>query len=1256
MAKRGWRRKILRLLGILFGGTLLIVLALPLWFPWAFHPLAQKLRIQYVKYEREGYTRFVLVDATFTASGTRLRAERVEALVPTAWLWHHFVDRDPVTCVNAQNWTLDITANTNVSRAPARSVFTVVNRLAPILATVGSWVPKALLTNGTVQVGNQRAGGPWLQLRVTGASWVNGVLSAGIEFPKYSQKATVRAKLGAAPYGLVLDCDSLHLHSQIDLSANAAGLSLRSTNVWLDNRVGVSAQFGRSGIWPEEAAVHADSLRIPANLLELNNFEDLTGSLSFQWQHEQFACNVAAAARPLGPSNLPPIDVLVHTTGSTASAFIETAKISCPWLRAELSPGMEVKFTAPFFRQEAVFKLALDLSKQPWFAASGKLDGQVRLRPAQDKFPAADFVFSGSGIAVSNIFHEMRNRQPTIETKSVSLSGGFVWPWLDISRLAIDLTDGSTASLNGQFHVQQRIVRDGHLQFKGRFVREFLPAGLSFDSASGNIRFNGPLQTMVHSGEFAVQNLTTPALNPIGVQGTWTGEGTDLRRSQISAQAGKSSLELEVLLLTTNTEMRLTIQTLTLQRERRPWLELQNPCQITLLRPLTNTASVLQVEPVRWQGGGGSIALEALIGWPVSGHVVASARLPSLVGFEDFLKVLPRALGIEELNLATDWNNGPATLTLGLAVTQQGYPFSARASLEGDAKGLSVKSLEISTPDRRVFDAHGFLPLEITPGQPKPLHFISGQPLDLQIMTETNSVFWDEVAAATGVVLLEPNLTANISGTWQSPLGRVEGRVKRIKWATTGRTNAPSSQAGLRSLNVEDVRLALELNRETAQLKNLSALIEGQPATFTADMPLGGKFWTALEAGKPPLDWETVRGRLKIENAKIAAVARLLPKVFSPEGRLNLDLALRPGATLDGELRVTGASTRPLSTFGAIREIELKMKFLGREIELNSVTASIGGAPISASGKVDLRGDDWLKGVAPPFELKLLGQNVPLVRNPDVVIRSDITALVTKTRSAHPLITGVVRVRDSFYLRDLKDLLPSGVASPGARPPYFSIDVEPLADWRLNVDVKGDRCLKVYSPLFHGVISSDLKVTGTLKDPLALGQVKIDSGQVQLPFANLEVKQGLVTLSSENPYQPQLLLSAAARRANFDVKMEVSGPATQPLIQFSSTPPLGSEQIVLMLTAGQLPRSEYTLSTQQKAQTLALYVGKNLLSQFGFGHDSERLSIQTGENISETGSLTYHVEYKLSERWYLVGEYDRFNALNVGIKWRIYSK
>jgi len=162
---------------------------------------------------------------------------------------------------------------------------------------------------------------------------------------------------------------------------------------------------------------------------------------------------------------------------------------------------------------------------------------------------------------------------------------------------------------------------------------------------------------------------------------------------------------------------------------------------------------------------------------------------------------------------------------------------------------------------------------------------------------------------------------------------------------------------------------------------------------------------------------------------------------------------------------------------------------------------------------------------------------------------------------------------------------------------------------------------------------------------------------VRFPFASLKVQQGFVTLSSQDPYRPQVLVTAAAKQYGYDIKLDVSGPADAPVLQFTSTPPLSSEQILLMVTAGELPREERSLSTQQRAQTLALFVGRDLLAKLGFGDDKEqRLTIHSGEQLSEQGRPTYNVEYGLTDRWSLVGEYDRFNAYNAGFKWRIYSK
>jgi len=333
------------------------------------------------------------------------------------------------------------------------------------------------------------------------------------------------------------------------------------------------------------------------------------------------------------------------------------------------------------------------------------------------------------------------------------------------------------------------------------------------------------------------------------------------------------------------------------------------------------------------------------------------------------------------------------------------------------------------------------------------------------------------------------------------------------------------------------------------------------------------------------------------------------------------------------------------------------MNFQQKSASLQAASFTIGGATVRAQGQADLRELNFSNLQIPPFEFSLRGTNVPLSRSPEAIVRSDLDLAITKSNRAPASISGTARLRNSYFLRDLADLVPGKVSEPERRPPYFSITTEPLASWRVNVHVLGERFLTVRTPLFNGRISSNLRIQGTLQEPIALGDLKIDSGLVRFPFANLDVTRGLVTLSSTDPYHPQLNISAGSRNFGYDVRMEVTGPADAPLIQFSSTPPLSSEQLVLMLTAGELPKNEYSLTSQQKAQTVAIFFGKDFLAKLGLADTAEqRLTLRSGEEVSERGTPTYTIEYKLTDRWTLVGEYDRFNDFNVGLKWRVYSK
>jgi translocation and assembly module TamB len=194
------------------------------------------------------------------------------------------------------------------------------------------------------------------------------------------------------------------------------------------------------------------------------------------------------------------------------------------------------------------------------------------------------------------------------------------------------------------------------------------------------------------------------------------------------------------------------------------------------------------------------------------------------------------------------------------------------------------------------------------------------------------------------------------------------------------------------------------------------------------------------------------------------------------------------------------------------------------------------------------------------------------------------------------------------------------------------------------------------TPFFRGSVSTDFKLEGTLREPIVSGEATVPKGQVEFPFGTLEVKSAIVSLTAANPFQPQVYLIARARRLGYDITLQVTGPADKPVIQFSSVPSLSSDQILLLLTAGEIPRDDFSLTPQQKAQRFALFFGQRFLAKLGFGGSSERLLIRSGEDVSDAGRQTYDVEFKLDENWSLVGQYDRFNAFNLSLKRRVYSR
>jgi len=67
--------------------VVIVLAALPAWFPWLLRPLLNHYGLGFASYNRIGYMRFALDGVRGEWGNARLEAKRVEGVLPTVWLW-----------------------------------------------------------------------------------------------------------------------------------------------------------------------------------------------------------------------------------------------------------------------------------------------------------------------------------------------------------------------------------------------------------------------------------------------------------------------------------------------------------------------------------------------------------------------------------------------------------------------------------------------------------------------------------------------------------------------------------------------------------------------------------------------------------------------------------------------------------------------------------------------------------------------------------------------------------------------------------------------------------------------------------------------------------------------------------------------------------------------------------------------------------------------------------------------------------------
>ena len=1007
---------------------------------------------------------------------------------------------------------------------------------------------------------------------------------------------------------------------------------------WVANLAPFSAEFADGSWVPSAFEVNGAEWSVPAELLGLGEeYGVLSGAFTLRRAPEGLSATIEAEVSPLA-QGLAPMRINASGGASLETVRLERLEVESPQLQASLSAPLEWRIGEGWaMSTEPAFTWAAELAGLTEGRVSGRAHGEARWSGGADWLIAWDAQAEDvDWKTLTGVAATLRGETTAEATRLIALE----------ARTA----DGALLEASGRYLHAPRTIQDGvfKAEASGAMLMPWLPAGVNF----GAVMIAGKVD-----GAFADPRVDAQVtVNDLSVA-NWAVERLELSASgsratefalRVAAERGAAHLEIIGLIKPNGA----TADTLTLRRTDGRELILSAPAQITW-------AEGRRSVNVAWAGNDTRLQLRWNEGAETAVHIqnLDTSWIESWWTGEAWPRVAVREATVEGRVDANGWIDGSGKVDA--TWQDEGW---VRVEGKAGPEGVNLARLDIGQAAQTLASGAGVVPWRLKTGALTRPEAIDGGEWSLRLDSRAEATLWDELAKLAAVELERPALSLSLSGPARAPSGQVELSAGRIGLRGEGLPEG--------GLELRDLVVSAEVAVAAVVLKQLTATVDGQRIEADGRLAMADGDWERLR--ERPYLWlrDHAEARLRLPEAQVAALARYLPTLLAPTGTVEAELRLTPGANIEGSLRLNHGATRPLGGFGVLQDINVELALSGLDVKIVQLRASAGGQAVEITGGA--RRDP---GRMPALDLQVKAERFPLVRKPGLLLRGDLDLAVktaeaeaatpaagasTGPKARRTRVSGEVRLRDSLFLADIRPLISAGggggsTAAIRARPPYFSVETMPLADWELAVRVGGERFLRMRTPIFAGVASARFDLAGTLREPRAIGEAWVEEGVILFPFASFAVQEGAVRLRASDPYTPTLEFRASGRRLGYDLRLELAGTANTPQLQLYSSPPLEAEKLLLMVTTGTAPTDgQGTASASQRLAAVGAYVGRDLLRTLGIqGTDEERLTLNSGERVSRQGRETYGFEYRLDSKWSLAGEYDEFDAYNVGIKRRL---
>lgn len=568
------------------------------------------------------------------------------------------------------------------------------------------------------------------------------------------------------------------------------------------------------------------------------------------------------------------------------------------------------------------------------------------------------------------------------------------------------------------------------------------------------------------------------------------------------------------------------------------------------------------------------------------------------------------------------------------------------------ASGIQIKEMVFLLKDQPMASGEIFLPLNpfpLTQGISLAEAVVPDKVLYASLETKGDLQIADLFALAGQDILLTGHVSASLmaSGKWDAITGKATVRASEV--VSTGARGSPP------------LRLELDVDaREGTAKAEGSIQPTGLPTIrLAAEVPFGliksedGTFALADPT-------QSISVRMEIPETDLGAFAAFLPNLHRAEGRVSAEVQISGSAAhpeLGGSLRLVKGSFQPTPRSPEINDVEIRARFQGTRMEIETFSGNISAGDFTVSGGVSF--EDFAN---PRYDLTFTGDKILLFRSADARLRANTDLRIRGDRSGGE-VSGEVLLVDGRIFKRL-EVTPFITPLPAERdraftPPDFRGKVPPPFDtWNLNVRIANATPFTLVGNIASGRIEPEILLGGTLGDPIPTGSVHILGARGYLPFTTLEIDEGEIHFFSSDPWMPHLNVRGHANSMDYEIQLFAFGPLSERNLVMRSEPPLSQESILLLLGAGLTPGEQSGAGFGEAAVGQGgLLLLRTFARQFEWkGVDTEsllnRIQITATPPFLPGGQSSLRGSFRLWDGFSFVTEHDDLGFYNVGASYQ----